>query len=317
VWVLCPSCRSWNLTPLEERWEAVEAAERLFEDAALGARTENISLGRVREGLELIRIGRADRPEFAGWRFGRQLVSRRRRFWKGMGLAGVSGLVGFGISVPLIASGLTIGPFVPSAWVLGGGAVDALRTHGTMRSPAAKAPNGETLSYYDITRSRLVRTESDEGWGIVVARKHGSDLLVTGRAARRMLRIGMPWINVWGSSGREVRDAVAHVEEFGSPEAIFRCAAETLKDASSWQIARGKSGVIAAAPRRTILALEMAANEETERAALAGEMHLLEEEWRHAEELAAIADRLLFPRRLEKRLKQLKAGRPATKGEQT
>ena len=24
LWVVCPACERWNLTPLEERWEAIE-----------------------------------------------------------------------------------------------------------------------------------------------------------------------------------------------------------------------------------------------------------------------------------------------------
>ena len=28
LWVVCRHCTRWNLTPLEERWEAIEEAER-------------------------------------------------------------------------------------------------------------------------------------------------------------------------------------------------------------------------------------------------------------------------------------------------
>jgi hypothetical protein len=41
------------------------------------------------------------------------------------------------------------------------------------------------------------------------------------------------------------------------------------------------------------LALEMAANEDAERKALGGELRSLEDAWREAEEVAAIADHLL------------------------
>jgi hypothetical protein len=47
------------------------------------------------------------------------------------------------------------------------------------------------------------------------------------------------------------------------------------------------------------LALEMAAHEESERRALEGELEMLEEAWREAEEIAAIADRLLIPESIE------------------
>ena len=34
LWVVCRKCERWNLTPLEERWEAVEDCERIFRDTA-------------------------------------------------------------------------------------------------------------------------------------------------------------------------------------------------------------------------------------------------------------------------------------------
>jgi len=54
------------------------------------------------------------------------------------------------------------------------------------------------------------------------------------------------------------------------------------------------------------LAIEMAANEETERFALEGEMWLLEMAWREAEEIAAIADDLTTPVEIEHRLEELR-----------
>src|SRR5215216_1959307 len=57
LWVVCPHCERWNLTPLEERWEAIGLAE----------------------GLELVRIGRPQRPEMAAWRYGDQFGRRRRK----------------------------------------------------------------------------------------------------------------------------------------------------------------------------------------------------------------------------------------------
>src|SRR5688572_17561670 len=70
LWVVCPKCRGWNLSPLEIRWEAIEDCERLFRDARMRVSTDTIGLARLSEGLELVRIGHADRPEFAAWRYG-------------------------------------------------------------------------------------------------------------------------------------------------------------------------------------------------------------------------------------------------------
>lgn len=30
LWVVCRRCERWNLTPMDERWEAIEECERLF-----------------------------------------------------------------------------------------------------------------------------------------------------------------------------------------------------------------------------------------------------------------------------------------------
>ena len=58
LWVVCRACERWNLSPLEERWEALETLERIFRDTRVRASTENVGLARLREGLELVRIGR-------------------------------------------------------------------------------------------------------------------------------------------------------------------------------------------------------------------------------------------------------------------
>src|ERR687893_942294 len=65
LWVVCRRCLRWNLTPLEERWEAIEECERLFQDTRLRVSTDQVGLARLREGLELVRIGAPQRPEVA------------------------------------------------------------------------------------------------------------------------------------------------------------------------------------------------------------------------------------------------------------
>ena len=54
LWVVCRKCERWNLTPLEERWEAVEECERLFRETRLRTQSRNMGLARHREGLVLV-----------------------------------------------------------------------------------------------------------------------------------------------------------------------------------------------------------------------------------------------------------------------
>ena len=39
LWVVCRRCERWNLTPLEERWEAVEECEKVFRESGMQRRT--------------------------------------------------------------------------------------------------------------------------------------------------------------------------------------------------------------------------------------------------------------------------------------
>ncbi|MBL0171219.1 MAG: hypothetical protein IPP90_10895 [Gemmatimonadaceae bacterium] len=100
LWVVCPRCSRWNLTPLDARWEAIEEAERAYRDTKLRAATDNVGLARLREGTELVRIGRPMLPEFAAWRYG-NVFGRRR----------IKAQVGTGASVAVVLAyyGTTLG----------------------------------------------------------------------------------------------------------------------------------------------------------------------------------------------------------------
>ena len=81
LWVICPHCARWNLSPLEERWEAIEECERRYRETTRRVSDAEIGLASLPSGLELVRIGRPLRPEFAAWRYGRELSGRHSRSW--------------------------------------------------------------------------------------------------------------------------------------------------------------------------------------------------------------------------------------------
>ena len=103
LWVVCRRCERWNLTPLDERWEAVEDCERIFRGTRVRVSTDNIGLARHPEGLTLVRIGEPLRPEFAAWRYGDQFGRRRRK------------VALYGGVVIAAATGLTVGGLVAGA----------------------------------------------------------------------------------------------------------------------------------------------------------------------------------------------------------
>ena len=81
LWVVCPGCARWNLVPFDNRLEAIDECERCFRDTRVRFSTGTIGMARMPDGTELVRIGEALRPEFAAWRYGRELLRRRRRPW--------------------------------------------------------------------------------------------------------------------------------------------------------------------------------------------------------------------------------------------
>ncbi len=294
LWVLCPRCRQWNLAPLEARWEAVEAAERLFEDAAMGAGSEHVTLGRLSEGTELLRIGAARGPEVALWRYGDRLLGRwkrhRRAVHASLGLGALTG------AIPVIGSGVV--------WA---GVAAATGVYLAWdRRVVFRGKDGVVLRRGDGAGALLLPAEGPEGWRLVVPRRRGDALALTGDEGLLALRRILPRTNPMGGHLDEVRNATEEVEKLGSPGAVLDQAARELGEASGMDERRlywmRRPHAIASGHPVLRLALEMAANEEVERRALEGELALLEREWRAAEELAAISDDLLFPPALRARL---------------
>src|SRR5437879_5817088 len=77
LWVVCPQCARWNLTPLDDRLEHIEAVARCARDGSVLARTEQVALIRWQR-YDLIQVGKPPRVELAGWRYGERLKQRSR-----------------------------------------------------------------------------------------------------------------------------------------------------------------------------------------------------------------------------------------------
>lgn len=302
LWALCRRCRSWNLAPIEERWEAVEDAERLFQAAAVLSSTENVALGRTAEGTELVRVGRVDRRELAMWRYGERLVRRWRKYQWYVGGAIAAGMIP-GIGLP--------------AWpvIAGFGAYSA---HYHLR-PVARLSDGRLIRLNQSLAALLLPESTEAGWSLAFPRRsrvapwrEAEPLVLRGDDALRILRTMLPRMNWDGGCIEQVWEAVGELNRFGSPERVLRGAAHSLERPGGMDPRRagtihGKPNRISTGHPAIRLALEMVVNEEAERRALAGELGVLEREWKEAEELASIADDLLLPGTLRERLRGLKA----------
>ncbi len=321
LWVICTACGRWNLTPLEERWEAIDDAERLFRGTRLRMSTDNIGLARFRGGFELIRVGPALLPEIASWRYGTRLARLepeeahpRGLFVRGTRLiarAAASALVGYAHGIGFSDEAvLKMRIF--------------RRTHGVLLRTSDEYGHPIVVRYSHLGDAKLVRPERDAPWQLQLAHDAGAATLAES-AALRVAGKMLATLNVGVASHSEVQHAIAKLDEAGDPEGYFTRVA-SLAMRTSWgrfpdapdemheqrgtfserlalQLAnrsfwgRGGTNSDEATPLFRLpavdrLALEMAANEDIERRALLGELDALHAAWKDAEEIAAIADEL-------------------------
>ena len=311
LWVVCRKCERWNLTPLEERWEAFEECERLFRDTRLRVSTDNVGLARLKEGLELVRIGVPMRPEFAAWRYGDQFGRRRKKaiFWATAGGAALAAVTVGGIAAGI---GAAFAPQIPN-----------LLINIPIRSKV-RTRDGRLLKFRnpDLQKARLLNEPGSTDWVLSIKHSKGKETF-EGKEAMRIASHLLPKMNSLAGSPRHVRTAVTKIEEAGDPDRYLARVANEL-DPETWNppgVGRpmfpGKPGTIHKLPAPTRLALEMALHEEQEMRAMMGELLELEFAWREAEEIAHIADNMFVSQEAEEFLEQHRrekdaSPRPAT-----
>ena len=302
LWVICPACGRWNLTPLEERWEAVEQCERVTRAARPVAATDQIALYQMPMGVRLVRVGRAMWRELALWRYGTRFRLRRR--WADANA----------VTRELYPVALTfvVQPVVGLAATFAAmGAVGAAVIYRQRRRDervVARARDAEGHSF--VLRRRHLRSAQlmptmagPESWRLQVYADGGRREL-EGPDALRIGGLALANVNVAGGDADDVKYACEFVEDAGSGEAyiakiVGRVAERRLRpelfDGTRFAAETDFVGPLQRLPSLTRLALEMAVHEEVERKALDGEIAGLERAWQEAEEIAAIADDLLMP----------------------
>jgi hypothetical protein len=294
LWVVCRGCEKWNLVPFDTRLETIDACERLFGATRVRFSTSNIGIARLKEGLELVRIGPAQRPEFAAWRYGDQFGRRRLRNGLVVGAMAV-GTAGFFVGhqflLPILGSGFGLQNLFQVGYNL------HLRRRVLVRVPVEDGVGG-VITRAQAMKASLTR-ESGESWGLVLPAYAGArsgfatgwrsqEIELTGRRAIDLLGKIMPRFNTTGGTRKRVREAVDLIE-----------ARPPLDNPAP--------GRLREMDKTVRLALEMAAHEETERHALAGELQLLERQWQEAEEVAKIADALAVSDDVDREMEERKS----------
>lgn len=284
LWVVCPHCRRWCMVPLEDRWEAIEACERLYRGTRLRLGSGEVSLAHLPSGLELVRVGKPLRPELAAWRFaGRRpgLVQRTGRW------------------IHKQMTRTIIGPSkilhqVPRALL----AIRYIRRDDVSRILWRPPRDGMP---WGIER-QLVEADADLPAGATSLHAEiPSGQVFRGEERLRVGGLALTELNRTSLTGARVRDALEWLDTFGNPfamemdagadHAILAPEGRTPGRAS----ALSHPGYLADLQPAVRLALEMASHEAEERLFLQGELWRLERAWREAEEIAAIADQLTVP----------------------
>jgi hypothetical protein len=323
LWVVCPECNRWNLTPLDERWEAIDDAERLFRGTRLRMSTENVGLAQFRGSFDLVRIGPALLPEIASWRYGARLVRHETQpgIRRGVVLRGAR-------VVTRAAARVAVG----YAHSIGFNDETVLkmrtfgRGHGVLLRSTDEAGLPIIVRYSHLGDAQLVRPEKDAPWQLRLRHEDGSAILSESRAMRAAGKM-LATLNFGVASQAEVRHAISKLDDAGDPNGYFTRIA-SLAMRTSWgrhpyatddgqvatpkgtfaeklalQLANrsfwGRGGTTSEEqtplfrlPAVDRLALEMAANEDLERRAMQGELEALHAAWKDAEEIAAIADEM-------------------------
>jgi hypothetical protein len=316
LWVICRKCERWNLTPVEERWEAIEECERSYRGTKLRVSTDQIGLARLSEGLELVRIGTPLRPEFAAWRYGDQFGRRRRRTIIQMSAAVLSGA-----AIPVVGPTLGLSLGATGVYMIQIANFGQAFYHRMKIVERLPSPDGGSLLVrrHEVRHATMLPPTPRESWGLRISHRKARDpdipwwrydadsetTDIRGEFAMRAAAQLLPHLNRKGASARVVRDAVKLATENEGPTASFEEVARAGAKRRSWNDF-GKGGMLAGIPPEIRLSLEMISHEDSERRALEGELHILEEAWRQAEEIAGISDDLFLPSEISTRLGELK-----------
>ncbi len=318
LWAVCPKCERWNLTPLEERWEALEECERAYRDTRKRVSTDNIALARLRDGTDLIRIGQPLRPEFAAWRYERVIAKRRWNTYRSVAL-----VVGASIAytAPVILGpnlGLTL-PMTIGAVATGLGGQLGFNywfryEQYWRRHMRIEIDNGQLVA---LTKPQLhsAKWSLDEDDQLRLALSYGGHRRglrhalveeqraeLTGEVAQAAMRRVIVGVNHEGGSRDDVQAAVKVVETaIGQStrtssdnderqEHPLRAYMNMFYDDHQKRRQPVVETLLGGMDARFRLALEMTLHEDDERRAMAGELGALYARWEEAERIAKISD---------------------------
>ena len=299
LWIVCRGCGQWCLTPLEDRWEAIEECETLFRRAEARVSTANVGLARLRD-VELVRIGTPQRDEIANWRYGPRFERRKRSTKITSGVLGAltgTGIVGalyLAKEAVLLTGAVGVG-FVLVAY---GGVLiyNARGAWGWAPLIRMSLPHNERrlLLRRDLPFVELCRLQGAPWAAVRIPFSEGA-VTYTKSDALHLLHRLLPHVN--GAGATPVQVAAATRELDVAEERVEKSRGGKSAPRVWEHLALHKTrGPLLAMNVVDRLALEMAVAEEVERRAMAGEAGELAVRWNEEEQIARESDDMFLPR---------------------
>lgn len=316
LWVVCRSCAKWNLVPFDHRLETIDACEQVFRDTRTRFSTAQIGLARTRDGMDLVRIGAPQLPEFASWRYGSQYRRRRRQT---IALAGAGAVAAGSLLLGLKSLGVLWSGFGgTTAWQVARIGWNQVRERRRRIRTMLPDANGRTsLKYVSLESAHLDWSGREMRLAMFGAGRKPTAVTMAGPDGRLLMRrIAGALNDVVGAPGH-LSDAIRRIESRPMEEWLREAANQGVvakpyygmwgifKDVPAeqrWKEFSSQSLRLAGLEAGDRLAVEMWLAEESEAKALAGELRLLERQWREADELAKIADSLAVSDDVESRV---------------
>jgi len=284
-WVVCHKCGKWSMAPLADdaRATVVEQLERWWRGSSQHYTAGGIGVGRHSDMFSVVRIGEATWPEFASWRYA-EAIHRRNviQSWRsGASGAFLIGTVAAGWMPPASALSLAIVfPLSRQLWPQ----MYLRDRKGICRVPTSEGTR-ELVRSKHLADMEIERTSG--GWVLNTMHDNGTATLDADEGIRA-LSYALGRINYIGANRKTVEAGLKIVDESGGPVAMVEKAARVAPAKGS-----AAHAMLPRYPLPTRIALELASREMRERHELENELAILAHEWREAEEIAEISDRLL------------------------
>lgn len=284
LWLICERCRSWNLVDRADRAGTVDRLD--WKCRSRGVRlgeSKNIQLIQLADHL-VVRIGSADLPERASWRYGHALRNRRARFISPLTVAGAAAygaLTYLGESVGLVDRRFKI-------TLDASGFADLVRWRrfgwAAWRGRRTCANCGSVLRALPYSSSWSLRPiETAEGLSLAVPCPRcdfwtpENVYHMAGRDAEHTLLRVLAYQHVEGVADDVINQATRLMERAGSMRAL--CKAVTSEGETLWRMPLGQR-----------VALEIAVNQLAEERLLTNQVQSLVATWRREHLLAEIQD---------------------------